>query len=69
MSKARIWQYAILWHPTEKQVEDGKKSELIKDPTTVVANDEKSVAMIAAREVPEEYLTDLDRVEVVCRPF
>ncbi len=42
---------------------------MVKDITNVVARDEKEVLMIAAREIPAEYLDKLDRVEIALRPF
>lgn len=70
MSKARLYQYAILWHPTEKQAEDdGKKSLLITPPATVLAESEGAAAMAAARAIPDSYADQLDQVEIALRPF
>ncbi|MBM3136414.1 MAG: hypothetical protein FJZ89_14265 [Chloroflexi bacterium] len=66
----KLFQYAILWHPTEKQIEDENlQSQLIVDITTVLAIDEKRALLIAARAIPEKYLTQLAQVEVALRPF
>ena len=70
MKKSKLFQYAILWHPTEQQAkEESKKSELLVELTTVLAADDKEVAILAARQIKDEYLKQLDQVEVVVRPF
>jgi hypothetical protein len=70
MSKSKLFQYAIIWHPTEKQVkDDGAKSKLVKALDTILATDDKSVLMTAAMNIPAEYKDQLDQVEIVVRPF
>jgi hypothetical protein len=70
MSKSKLFQYAIIWHPTEKQVkDDGAKSKLVKALDTILATDDKSVLMTAAMNIPTEYKDQLDQVEIVVRPF
>jgi hypothetical protein len=70
MSKSRLFQYAIIWHPTEKQVkDDSAKSKLIKSLDTILATDEKAVLMTASMNIPLEYQEQLDQVEIVVRPF
>ena len=70
MAKQKLFQYAILWHPTEKQEkEEGMKSKVIKDPTTVMAADQNAIGMLAAMEIPAEYKTQLDQIEIAIRLF
>lgn len=70
MNKSRLFQYAVLWHPTEKQVkEEGLKSKLLVDMTTVLAADQQSVTMSAAMAIPTEYKDQLDQIEIAVRPF
>jgi hypothetical protein len=70
MSKSKLFQYAIIWHPTEKQVkDDGTKSKLVKALDTILATDEKAVLMTAAMNIPADYKEQLDQVEIVVRPF
>jgi hypothetical protein len=70
MLKSRLFQYAVIWHPTEKQVkDDGAKSKLIKELSTILAVDDKSVLMSASMGIPTEYKDQLDQVEIVVRPF
>ena len=72
--KSKLFQYAVLWHPKEKKANDqsatpDEKSKIITDLTTVLAPDERTVGMIAARGIPEEYVTALDQIEILVRPF
>lgn len=70
MSRPRIYQYAILWHPTEKQMkEDGTKSKIVVAPKDVLANDDRQAQMMASMEIPAEYRDQLDQVEIAMRPF
>ena len=65
----KVFQYVILWSPTEKQEEDGLKSKLLKEVTTVLAKDEKTVALLASKQIPDEYNDQLDQVNIAVRPF
>ena len=66
----KLFQYAIIWHPTEKQIkEDGAKSKLIVPITTELAKDTRAVEMIAAMQIPLEYRGQLDQIEIASRPF
>ncbi len=66
----RLYEYAALLHPTEKEMEeDAKPSEVITEPTTIIAPNEQAAMIQAARALPEEVLDKLDRVEIALRPF
>lgn len=75
----KLFQFALLWHPTEEQKKEGKKSHLIptKDTETspeeflrvFLAPDEKSAIMICGRFIPAQYLDQLEQIEVALRPF
>jgi hypothetical protein len=66
----KLYEYAVICQPkTDKDgdvVEDG---EVIVPVTAVLAKDEAQVNLLAARKIPEEFTTKLDRVQVVVRPF
>lgn len=66
MRKLKLFEVAMILHPAEETTD---KSKMIGEIKRMLAADEKQVAMLAAREIPEEYLSDLDRVEVLVRPF
>ncbi|RYC70688.1 hypothetical protein [Spirosoma sordidisoli] len=67
--KKRLFQIAILFHPSAKDVEAGKQTEIILDPKNVLATNEDHAKTLASREIPEKYLDKLEQVEVVIRPF
>lgn len=70
MNKSKLFQYAVLWHPTEKQTkEEGLKSKVIVDITTILSSDQQSVMMTAAMSIPAEYKDQLDQIEIAVRPF
>ena len=72
--KKKLFQYAVLWHPKEDNKTAGgttvtESSKILVEPTTVLASDEKSVGILAAKKIPDEYNEQLDQVEVLVRPF
>jgi hypothetical protein len=70
MEKSKLYQYAVLWHPTEKQTkEEGAKSKLVVEIQTILASDSQSVMMTAAMSIPTEYKDQLDQIEIAVRPF
>ena len=70
MTTAKLFQYAILWHPTEKQVKDeGLKSKVLTELTTILAQDQSTASMSAAMKVPVDKQNELDQIEIVIRPF
>jgi hypothetical protein len=70
MAKLKLFQYVILWHPTEKQEkEDGLKSKVLIDLTTIIAIDQNTAAMIAAMEIPIDKKLEIDQIEIAVRPF
>jgi len=70
MAKAKLFQYAILWHPTEKQEkEESLKSKVLVEPKTILAADQQSAGWVAAMEIPADKKEELDQIEIVLRPF
>lgn len=69
--KQRLFQYAVILHKTE--VKNGKTeyvgAEVIVEPSTILAKNEKEVVFKATRLVPEDKATDPDNVEIIVRPF
>lgn len=66
----RLFQYAVILQPKENK--DGDVTEagkLVVEPTTVLADSDDQAQLLAGRAIPEEYITDLDRLTVVVRPF
>lgn len=73
MAKGKLFTYAVLFHPRPLRDAGGNDttppSQILIKPTEVLAQDDKTVAMIATRQIPEEYADKLDLVEVIVRPF
>jgi len=70
MEKSKLFQYAILWHPTEKQVkDDGLKSKILVDLSSILALDQKTATMSAAMEISGGMKNQLDQIEIIIRPF
>jgi hypothetical protein len=68
--KLRPFEYLMLLHPaTDKDGKEVGRTEILKQPKFLLAKDEKQVGTMAAREIPEEHIDNLDRVEIIVRPF
>ena len=67
----KIYEYAVLYHPkSDDKNKRDDPSQIIVDVKRVVAADESAVAILAAREIPPDYLNGkLEQVEIVVRPF
>ena len=63
MKKQKLFQYAIILHNEEG------KSRVIKDHSTVLANDQHSASMMAVLEIPSDYRDQIDNIEMAIRPF
>ncbi len=70
---SKLFEYAVLHHPKIVKDAQGNETqgpdEIISTPQFVLAKDDKEVAIRAARAIPDKYLTILDQVEIVVRPF
>jgi hypothetical protein len=73
MARGKLFEYAILYHPKPEKDAQGKeiqeKSKLLKEPTRVLAARTEDVGVLAAREIPDDYLDKIEDVEIVVRPF
>jgi hypothetical protein len=69
----KLYEYVVIHNPLatkdEKERGEKPKSKLVVDVTRVLCNDDKEAAMLAARAIPEEYTSKLDRCEIAIRPF
>lgn len=64
----KLYQYSAIYIPTKTEKKEDKP-EIIVPVTDVLATDDNQANILAARAIPEKYLTKLDRVQVVVRPF
>lgn len=62
-----LFEVAMVYVPSEEERKDGKTEELILEPTPFLASDSQKAAMKAMKEVSGD--VDLDRVQVLVRPF
>lgn len=69
MAKCKLFEFAILEHPTEKEIEEGATSKVLVATTQVLAPDERTAGMLAGRQIPESALARIDRLEIALRPF
>jgi hypothetical protein len=65
----KLFQYAILWTPTEDEHKEGKRARIIVEPTPVLARDQDGATMLAGRAIPAESIDSLDQLEIAVRPF
>ena len=67
--KERLFEYAIIWHPSKKEIKAGDKSVLVEGPKTILAKNVEVVNMTAVKAIPEKYGEQLDQIEIAVRPF
>lgn len=71
--QSKLFEYAIVHHGrvTKAQEEKGErsKSAVLVEPKRFLARDEKEALLVAAREIPIEFIDRLDEIEVLIRPF
>jgi len=65
----KVFEYVVIFHPTEKEEEEGKVDELIVGVTQILAKDLSAATMRAARKIPEKFESQLDQMEIAVRPF
>lgn len=63
-----LFEVAIIEHPTKKQAEEGKSAELVFGIEPVVANSDKTAAVIASQKADLKD-RNANRLEVMVRPF
>ncbi len=70
MTKPTLFVYAIIWHPTPKQITDeGLKSLILVNPKTILASDLNAANMAAAMDIPTDRKGELDQIQIAMRPF
>lgn len=63
-----LFQYAVILHERDKDA-NYVDSKIIIEPTTVLAKSEKDLVFKITREIPEEYASNPDNVQIVIRNF
>jgi len=68
--KLALFEVAVLYHPAQALEGEAERVTSLAVPITpVLARDEKHAAMIGARKIADSLAPELDRCEVVVRPF
>jgi len=67
--KKRLFEFAVLLHPTEAEIKDGKETIIVVDKKTILAADETKAGMAAVMQIPADYKDKLEQIEVFVRPF
>ena len=70
---AKLFMYTITYHPKVTKDRNGNETQgpdlILQQPKYVMAEKESVVRMIAAREIDAKYAKELDRVEIIVRPY
>jgi hypothetical protein len=66
-TKARLFEYVIIWHPTEQQEKEGAKAKILVDLQRILEKNVTSAQTLAARAIPSEYIDQVDQVEILFR--
>lgn len=67
MKTPTLFEFVILFHPGKD--EKDTKSKILIERTTILAVDLPAANIIAARAIPEEYVSKLENIIVAIRPF
>jgi hypothetical protein len=68
--KKQLFQYCILWHPSEQMIKEGKgETKMIQEPKFILSKDEGGVKMLASREIPDTYINELEQIEILITAF
>jgi len=70
MAKSKLFQYAVLKHPkTNKEGKTEGNTEVLVQPTTILAVDEKTAAIKVAKAIPDNEMENLENIEIVLQSF
>jgi hypothetical protein len=65
----KLFQYAIIHDPRKGDKKCKDPATLVKDISSILAEDEKSALIKISREIPESFLDKLGEVDITIRPF
>jgi hypothetical protein len=68
--RQRLFEYAVLVHPTEKEVEEGK-STVIQDEGRLLGTNDQAIILTIAQKLPKELADKIATglVDIAVRPF
>lgn len=68
-ASAKVFEYVILFHPTDDGRKKGERCTILAGPKAVVAMGIEQARTEASLAIPESHRDKLDRIEVAVRPF
>ncbi len=69
MALAKLYQYVVFIRPTEDEAKAGQIGKVIVEPTTILSINEQAASIMASRAIPQDFINQIDRIEVAVRPF
>lgn len=74
MAKQTLFEYAVIYHPKPKKAAEGEeqevpKSELVIEPTFMLAFSEREVGFKVNRLLDAKYADKIDQLDIIIRPF
>lgn len=73
MARRVLYQYAILHHPKPTKDAMGNDTtaatEIVTPITSALGSSDQEIQIIAARGLPEKFLSCLDDIEILVRPL
>lgn len=67
--KQKMFDYVVLYHPTEEEAKEGKTTEVILREDSQLVKDVETLQVKIHRAIPEEYIDKFNQIEVIVRPF
>lgn len=65
----KLYEVAAFWSPSEREYDKGTRPKVVMGPEVLLAKDDATARTLAAREIPDEFVDDIDKVTIVVRPF
>lgn len=69
MIKLQLFEFVILWHPTEEEYKKGEVSKIVVDRQLILDVDHRLAEMSAAFLIPEQYRAKKEQLQIIVRPF
>jgi hypothetical protein len=67
--KEKLFEFAVIFYPTDEERKNGQKAEVVIPIGTMIAKDRDVVFKKVIKLIPSQYDEKLDQVDVAIRPF
>lgn len=64
----QLYEYAIIYDPKDTKGKNPAKAKVLAFDK-ILANDQNEAQIVAARKIPEDYVSKLSEVQIAVRPF